>query len=218
MHWFLADDAARDAEAPRGSVRITGRVDGVGAGADEPVPSEPRGALSADEASASAASTPVAAAPEPSTPRASTTVAVAPTMAAKPTAPVPLKGLSKGLPYPVRGDVQGRFGMDRPEGGTWRGIVLRSSEGTRVAAVAPGRVVYAGWLAGFGNLMIVDHGEKFLTVYAYNQSLLKQVGENVAAGEAIATVGATGGQVEPGLYFEIRQGGKPVNPLLWLGG
>lgn len=133
-------------------------------------------------------------------------------------APPSLNGLRKGLPYPVRGEVQGRFGMDRPEGGTWRGIVLRASEGVRVGAVAPGRVVYAGWLSGFGNLMILDHGNKYLTVYAYNQSLLKQVGDVVNTGDAIATVGATGGQVEPGLYFEIRHGGKPVNPLIWLGG
>ncbi len=132
--------------------------------------------------------------------------------------PPSLNGLRKGLPYPVRGEVQGRFGMDRPEGGTWRGIVLRASEGVRVGAVAPGRVVYAGWLSGFGNLMILDHGNKYLTVYAYNQSLLKQVGDVVNTGDAIATVGATGGQVEPGLYFEIRHGGKPVNPLIWLGG
>lgn len=129
-----------------------------------------------------------------------------------------MSGLSKGLRYPVKGEVQGRFGMERPEGGVWRGIVLRAQEGVRVSAVAPGRVVYAGWLGGFGNLMIVDHGAKYLSVYAYNQSLLKQVGDAVSAGEAIATVGATGGQVEPGLYFEIRHEGKPVNPLLWLGG
>ncbi|NLC35088.1 MAG: peptidoglycan DD-metalloendopeptidase family protein [Alcaligenaceae bacterium] len=127
------------------------------------------------------------------------------------------QGLSKGLPYPVRGEVQGRFGMERPEGGVWRGIVLRAADGARVAAVAPGQVVYAGWLGGFGNLLIIDHGDKYLSVYAYNQSLLKQVGQNVRAGEAVATVGATGGQVEPGLYFEIRHEGKPVNPLLWLG-
>lgn len=135
-----------------------------------------------------------------------------------PSGPVTLNGLAKGLPYPVRGEVQGRFGAERPEGGTWRGVVLRAAEGTRVAAVAPGRVVYAGWLGGFGNLMIVDHGAKYLTVYAYNQSLLKQVGDYVNGGEAIATVGSTGGQVEPGLYFEIRHEGQPVNPLLWLGG
>lgn len=132
--------------------------------------------------------------------------------------PLALNGLSKGLPHPVKGEIQGRFGMERPEGGTWRGIVLRAAEGARVSAVAPGRVVYAGWLGGFGNLMIVDHGDKYLSVYAYNQSLLKQVGDYVRPGDAIATVGATGGQVEPGLYFEIRHGGTPVNPLLWLKG
>lgn len=129
----------------------------------------------------------------------------------------PLNGLQKGLPYPVRGEVQGRFGMERPEGGIWRGIVLRAKEGASVTAVAPGRVVYAGWLGGFGNLLILDHGAQYLSVYAYNQGLLRQVGDHVRAGEAIATVGSTGGQVEPGLYFEIRHGGKPVNPLLWLG-
>lgn len=129
----------------------------------------------------------------------------------------PLNGLQKGLPYPVRGEVQGRFGMERPEGGIWRGIVLRANEGASVTAVAPGRVVYAGWLGGFGNLLILDHGAQYLSVYAYNQGLLRQVGDHVRAGEAIATVGSTGGQVEPGLYFEIRHGGKPVNPLLWLG-
>ncbi|WP_397474662.1 murein hydrolase activator EnvC family protein [Pusillimonas sp.] len=127
-----------------------------------------------------------------------------------------LDGLRQGLPYPVRGEVQGRFGAERPEGGRWRGIVLRTSEGTRVNAIAAGRVVYADWLNGFGNILILDHGRQYLSVYAYNQSLLKQVGQVVAAGEAIATVGATGGQVESGLYFEIRHQGKPVNPLLWL--
>ncbi|TFL15537.1 peptidase [Pusillimonas caeni] len=127
-----------------------------------------------------------------------------------------LQGLRHGLPYPVRGEVQGRFGAERPDGGLWRGIVLRASEGTPVKAIAAGRVVYADWLNGFGNILIVDHGAQYLSVYAYNQSLLKQVGQAVAAGEAIATVGATGGQVESGLYFEIRHQGKPVNPLLWL--
>lgn len=127
-----------------------------------------------------------------------------------------LQGLRQGLPYPVRGQVQGRFGMERPEGGRWRGIVLRAQEGTRVNAIAAGRVVYADWLNGFGNILILDHGQQYLSVYAYNQSLLKQVGQVVSAGEAIATVGATGGQVESGLYFEIRHQGKPVNPLLWL--
>lgn len=125
-------------------------------------------------------------------------------------------GLEKGLPYPVRGEVQGRFGTSRPDGGVWRGIVLRAPEGTPVHVIAAGRVVYANWLTGFGNIMIVDHGAGYLSIYAYNQSLLKRVGDIVHAGDTIATVGATGGQVESGLYFEIRHKGAPVNPLLWL--
>src|SRR5690606_4270912 len=126
------------------------------------------------------------------------------------------KGLRKGLPYPVKGEVLGRFGAQRPEGGLWRGIVLRSNEGTPVRVIEAGKVVYSNWLSGFGNILIVDHGAKFLTVYAYNKSLLKQVGDIVHAGDTIATVGATGGQVDPGLYFEIRHQSTPVNPLLWL--
>lgn len=125
-------------------------------------------------------------------------------------------GLKKGAPYPVRGDVLGRFGAERPEGGLWRGVVLRAAEGTKVHAIAPGRVVYASWLSGFGNIVIVDHGAKYLSVYAYNQSLLKRVGDIVDTGDVIASVGATGGQVDSGLYFEIRHQGTPVNPLLWL--
>ncbi|CAM4322174.1 murein hydrolase activator EnvC family protein [Bordetella muralis] len=130
--------------------------------------------------------------------------------------PSTANGLRHGLTAPVRGTVQGRFGVDRPDGGVWRGIVLRTAAGTPVKVVAPGTVVYASWLRGFGNLIIVDHGKQYMTVYAYNQSLLKQVGDTVAAGEAIATVGSTGGQVESGLYFEIRYRGTPVDPAQWL--
>ncbi|MBV6273309.1 peptidoglycan DD-metalloendopeptidase family protein [Alcaligenaceae bacterium CGII-47] len=127
------------------------------------------------------------------------------------------KGLKKGLPHPVAGEMLGRFGAERPDGsGLWRGIVLRAAPGAPVHAVAPGRVVYASWLSGFGNILIIDHGEKYLSVYAYNQSLLRQVGDIVARGDEVARVGATGGQVEPGLYFEIRHAGAPVNPQLWL--
>ena len=125
-------------------------------------------------------------------------------------------GLRHGLTMPVRGQVQGRFGVDRPDGGVWRGVVLRAAEGTPVKVVAPGTVVYADWLRGFGNLIIVDHGQQYLTVYAYNQSLLKRVGDSVTGGDTIATVGATGGQVESGLYFEIRHRGAPVDPAQWL--
>lgn len=125
-------------------------------------------------------------------------------------------GLTRGLTPPVQGEIQGRFGVGRPDGGTWRGIVLRAAEGTPVHVVAPGTVVYAQWLRGFGNLIIVDHGAQFMSVYAYNQSLQKQVGDKVGTGDTIAAVGATGGQVESGLYFEIRHQGAPVDPAQWL--
>jgi septal ring factor EnvC (AmiA/AmiB activator) len=126
-------------------------------------------------------------------------------------------GLAQGLPRPVAGGtVQGRFGTQRPEGGVWRGIVLRAAAGTPVRAVAAGRVVYAHWLNGFGNLLIIDHGKQYLSIYGYNQALLKQVGDVVAQGDVVARVGATGGQVEPGLYFELRHQGAPINPEVWL--
>jgi septal ring factor EnvC (AmiA/AmiB activator) len=143
-------------------------------------------------------------------------VAKAPPPAARPQ-PGEGRGLRPGLAMPVKGaTVQGRFGLGRPDGGVWRGIVLRVPEGTPVHAVAAGTVVYANWLRGFGNLIIVDHGQQYMTVYAYNQALLKQVGDRVVSGDTIATVGATGGQVESGLYFEIRHGGAPVDPAQWL--
>jgi len=125
-------------------------------------------------------------------------------------------GLDKGLPRPVTGTVQGRFGAQRAEGGLWRGIVLRAPAGTPVHAVAAGRVVYAHWLSGFGNLLIIDHGKQYLSIYGYNQSLMRQVGDVVARGDEVARVGATGGQVEPGLYFELRHEGAPINPEMWL--
>lgn len=128
-------------------------------------------------------------------------------------APTPSQGRYQ---RPASGPIQGRFGAQRPEGGVWRGIVIRAPEGSAVRAVAPGRVAYVDWLSGFGNIMIVDHGEQTMSVYAYNQGLLKEVGDQVETGDVIATVGSTGGQVEPGLYFELRQAGKPVNPELWL--
>jgi len=127
-----------------------------------------------------------------------------------------LGDLQAKLPYPTPGEIHGRFGAQRPEGGLWRGVVIRAAQGAPVHAVAPGRVVYANWLTGFGNLMIVDHGAQYLTIYAYNQSLLRAVGDVVGEGETLALVGSTGGQVEPGLYFEIRYQGAPVNPQLWL--
>ena len=126
-------------------------------------------------------------------------------------------GLQRGAPWPVRGSVQGRFGTPRPDtGDVWRGILIRAGNGTPVKAIGSGSVVYASWIQGFGNLIIVDHQNGYLSVYGYNRSLSKRVGDRVRIGETIARVGATGGQVDPGLYFEIRQGSTPVDPMSWL--
>jgi septal ring factor EnvC (AmiA/AmiB activator) len=122
-------------------------------------------------------------------------------------------GLKPGLRWPVKGQVMARFGTDRPEGGVWRGVLLRATEGASVQVVASGTVIYANWLRGFGNLIIIDHGEQYLSVYAYNQSLLKQVGDTVQTGETIALAGSTGGQVDSALYFEIRHRGSAVDPV-----
>lgn len=122
-------------------------------------------------------------------------------------------GLKPGLRWPVRGTVMARFGTDRPEGGIWRGVLVRADEGSPVAAVGAGTVVYSNWLRGFGNLLIVDHGQEYLSVYAYNQSLLKQVGDQVKAGETVSLVGNTGGQLDSALYFEIRHRGAAIDPL-----
>jgi len=132
------------------------------------------------------------------------------------TTPQSGEGLKKGLRWPLRGSVMARFGTDRPEGGMWRGVLIKAGDGMPVQSVGGGTVVYANWLRGFGNLLILDHGEQYLSVYAYNQSLLKQVGDSVRPGETIALAGSTGGQVDSALYFEIRHRGAAVDPLMFL--
>lgn len=122
------------------------------------------------------------------------------------------------LKLPVKGELTGKFGAQRDDGGlTWKGLFIRAEEGQPVKAVADGRVVYADWLRGYGNLVIVDHGAGFLSLYGHNESIAKQVGENTAAGEAIASVGSTGGALDSGVYFELRQDGKPFDPMRWVG-
>ena len=122
------------------------------------------------------------------------------------------------LALPVRGELAGRFGTPRSDGGlTWKGLFLAANSGESVRAVADGRVVYADWLRGFGNLLIIDHGENYMSLYGYNETLLKRVGEHIDGGEAVATVGSSGGSAESGLYFELRHQGKPFDPLSWVG-
>lgn len=120
------------------------------------------------------------------------------------------------LRLPVRGDLINRFGAAREDSGvSWKGLFIRSPEGEEVRSVAGGQVVFADWLRGFGNLMIVDHGGGYMSLYGNNQALLKHIGDEVKAGDAIASVGNSGGNQEPGLYFELRRQSKPFDPLAW---
>lgn len=121
------------------------------------------------------------------------------------------------LALPVRGELGGRFGSPRSDGGiTWKGVYIAARSGDDVKAVAGGRVVYADWLRGFGNLLIIDHGDSYMTLYANAEALLKQVGDSIRGGDTIATVGNSGGNAESGLYFEMRHAGKPFDPLTWV--
>ncbi|MEY3883393.1 MAG: hypothetical protein RLZZ379_671, partial [Pseudomonadota bacterium] len=126
---------------------------------------------------------------------------------------VALKGK---LRLPVRGDVTNRFGANREDSGvSWKGLFIKANEGAEVKSVANGRIVFADWLRGFGNLIIVDHGDGYMSLYGNNQTLLKPVGETVKAGDAIAAVGNSGGNASNGLYYELRRLSRPFDPLSW---
>jgi septal ring factor EnvC (AmiA/AmiB activator) len=121
------------------------------------------------------------------------------------------------LRLPVRGELAGRFGAPRGAAGIEaKGVFIRAPEGEPVRAVARGQVVYADWMRGFGNLLILDHGESYLSIYANNDALLKRVGESVAQGEPVARTGSSGGREETGLYFELRHLGRAFDPLRWV--
>lgn len=122
------------------------------------------------------------------------------------------------LKLPARGELAGRFGTPRENGSlTWKGVFIRAETGQSVRAVADGQVVFADWLRGFGNLLILDHGNGYMSLYGNNESLLKSVGEKTLAGENIASVGSTGGALESGVYFELRHEGRPFDPMKWIG-
>ena len=131
-----------------------------------------------------------------------------------------LKGLANyknKLNWPVKGTIEHRFGSNKFENKVkWNGIVIGASTGQNVQSIHNGQVVFADWLRGFGLMVIIDHGQGYLSLYGQNESLLKSTGDWVEAGEPIATVGQSGGSSEPGLYFEIRYKGKPQNPVHWI--
>ena len=120
------------------------------------------------------------------------------------------------LAPPLRGELAGRYGAKRGDGPSWKGLFIRAPEGSEVKAVAGGRVVFAEWLRGFGNLIIIDHGNQYMTIYGNNQALLKRAGDPVKGGDAIASAGNSGGNEQSGLYFEMRHQGRAFDPLDWV--
>ena len=125
-------------------------------------------------------------------------------------------GTKGDLPWPVEGQVQHRFGDARTHRTRWQGVYFRAPTGSEVRSVAPGRVAFADWLRGFGLLAIVDHGDDRVSLYGAADSLYVRLGDWVERGQPIASVGQSGGHSEVGLYFEIRESGKPTDPLAWL--
>jgi septal ring factor EnvC (AmiA/AmiB activator) len=128
----------------------------------------------------------------------------------------PFASLKGRLRLPVAGELANHYGDRRDEtGGAWKGLFIRAVTGETVRAVADGLVVYADWLRGFGNLLILDHGGGYMSLYAYNEGLTRRVGDKVRAGDPVANVGASGSSADSGLYFELRRDGNPFDPLKW---
>jgi septal ring factor EnvC (AmiA/AmiB activator) len=131
----------------------------------------------------------------------------------------PFSRLRGKLIWPTRGKLLVSFGTRRAGSRLkWNGVLIRAAEGREVHAVSHGRVAYADWLRGYGLLLIIDHGDGYMSLYGHNQAIYKETGEWVEAGEVIASVGKSGGQNQAGLYFEIRHNGKPTNPARWCRG
>jgi septal ring factor EnvC (AmiA/AmiB activator) len=133
----------------------------------------------------------------------------------KPAAFEPLKGK---LPWPVQnGKVLARFGQPRAGGSLrWQGMLIGTDRGARVRAPIAGRVVYGDWLPGMGLMLVLDHGGGYMSLYGHNEELFRKVGDAVAAGDVVGSVGDSGGHAQPALYFEVRRGRTPVDPQLWL--
>ena len=127
----------------------------------------------------------------------------------------PFAGMRGRLTWPTMGRLEARFGEARAGTVKWDGVVIAAPRGTPVRAIYRGRVVYADWLAGLGLLMIIDHGGGFLSLYGHNEQLFRAVGDPVTAGDTVAGVGDSGGRAQTGLYFEIRQGARPLDPARW---
>jgi septal ring factor EnvC (AmiA/AmiB activator) len=121
-----------------------------------------------------------------------------------------------GLGWPLSGTLLAGYGGTLPGGGTSSGLLIGASAGATVKAVANGKVVFADWMNGYGLILIIDHGNGYMSLYAHNEALLRDAGDDVKRGEPVASVGNSGNQSRPGLYFELRRNGQPVNPGTWL--
>jgi septal ring factor EnvC (AmiA/AmiB activator) len=146
---------------------------------------------------------------------------VAPTVPIKPASAGNFAQQKGKLALPVKGAVTHRFGSARRgDGGsggpTWKGVFVEAPAGAQVRSVSDGQIVFADWLRGFGNLLVIDHGDGYLSIYGNNEALLRNVGDRVAVGDVVASVGNTGGSEVPGLYFELRFQGRPFDPLGWV--
>ncbi|MBV6885578.1 murein hydrolase activator EnvC family protein [Xanthomonas euvesicatoria] len=128
-------------------------------------------------------------------------------------APAPKVG---GLSWPVAGNLLARFNATLPDGHTSKGVLIGAPKGTTVTAVADGTVVFSDWMTGYGMILIVDHGNGYMSLYAHNDTLLRDAGASIKRGDAVAKVGSSGGQGVPALYFELRRNGQPVDPSSWL--
>ena len=200
--------AAADAERQR-----LAKANNSKSGTIKPAQPNPADAIDADEPPKVAAVKP---APAP-VPVEDTPPAKAADIALAPVAPAGAFASLKGqLRSPVAGKVTAKFGSRRGDGPTWKGLFIRANEGAEVHAVATGRVVLAEWMRGFGNLIIIDHGGQYLSLYANNESLFKRPGDVVKPGDVISSVGNTGSSEESGLYFELRHQGATFDPAGWV--
>jgi septal ring factor EnvC (AmiA/AmiB activator) len=121
-----------------------------------------------------------------------------------------------GLGWPLSGTLLAGYGGTLPDGGSSSGLLIGANAGATVKAVANGKVVFADWMNGYGLILIIDHGNGYMSLYAHNEALLRDAGDDVKRGDPIASVGNSGNQSRPGLYFELRRNGQPVNPGTWL--
>ena len=124
--------------------------------------------------------------------------------------------LKGSLHLPVKGEIVARFGSPHESGSTWKGMLIKANEGAEVKAIAPGKVVFADWLRGYGNMIIVDHGGGYWSLYGYNQAVLKHKEDVVKTGDVIASAGNSGGNGESGLYFQVLYQSRPIDPLKWV--